>query len=237
MKSLAEIDLANKGELTMSEEMEKLMGEIFLNKVPSKWMKVSFESTRSLGSWLDNIKHRLDQLNMWKETPDKEPHVTFINRLYNPTSFLTAIKQTLSRSKKLELNRLFIATEIQKKMYWETADLMKREGGGAFVFGLQVEGARWESSGSGLEECEPKKQFSVVPCVLCKPMLMVDGKDDKSIYQCPVYKTETRGNTYVFTAQLKTKHPPTKWVLAGVALILDVEGVSDAYQPGKEPPQ
>jgi dynein heavy chain len=38
----------------------------------------------------------------------------------------------------------------------------------------------------------------------------------------------------VFPAQLKTKAPPAKWVLAGVALILDVEGVSDAYAPGKE---
>ena len=40
----------------------------------------------------------------------------------------------------------------------------------------------------------------------------------------------------MFTAQLKTKLPAQKWVLAGVALILDVEGVSDAFAPGKEIP-
>lgn len=57
----------------MSDEMEVLMNEIFMNKVPAKWVKVSFETTRGLGSWLDNIKHRLEQLNAWKETPDKEP--------------------------------------------------------------------------------------------------------------------------------------------------------------------
>jgi hypothetical protein len=33
---------------------------------------------------------------------------------------------------------------------------------------------------------------------------------------------------------LKTKLPPQKWILAGVALILDVEGVSDAFGPGRE---
>lgn len=55
------------------------------------------------------------------------------------------------------------------------------------------------------------------------------------MYQCPVYKTEARGKTYVFTAQLKTKHPPQKWVLAGVAIILDVEGISDQFILGKEP--
>lgn len=140
----------------------------------------------------------------------------------------------MSREKSIELNRLYIVTEIQKKMYWEVNDLQKREG--AFVFGLQVEGARWDSN-SGLEECEPKKQFSIVPVVLVRPQVIQDGKEDKGVYQCPVYKTELRGNSYVFTAQLKTKYPPAKWILAGAAMILDVEGVSDAFQLGKEPPQ
>ena len=65
-------------------------------------------------------------------------------------------------------------------------------------------------------------------------MIPPEGKEEKGIYQCPVYKTEMRGATYVFTAQLKTKQPPQKWILAGVSIILDVEGVADAYAPGKE---
>ena len=52
---------------------------------------------------------------------------------------------------------------------------------------------------------------------------------------CPCYMNESRGKTFVFFAQLKTKHPPLRWTLAGVALILDVEGVSDAFPFGKEP--
>lgn len=56
---------------------------------------------------------------------------------------------------------------------------------------------------------------------------MADAKEDKSLYQCPCYKTEDRGNDYVFTAQLKTRFPPRKWILSGAALILDVEGVGE----------
>lgn len=74
-----------------------------------------------------------------------------------------------------------------------------------------------------------------MPVVNCRAALLpTDGKEEKGVYQCPVYKTETRGSGYVFTAQLKTKAPPQKWILAGVSIILDVEGVSDAYAPGKE---
>lgn len=45
--------------------------------------------------------------------------------------------------------------------------------------------------------------FSIMPVVNCKPqMLRQDGvvSDDLNYYKCPVYKTEDRGNTYVFTA-------------------------------------
>jgi len=44
--------------------------------------------------------------------------------------------------------------------------------------------------------------FSVLPVVNCKARdLPPEGKEDKSIYQCPVYKTEDRGRDgYVFTA-------------------------------------
>lgn len=144
----------------MSEQMETLMESIFLNRIPAVWVKFSFMTTRNLSSWLDNIKQRLEQLNAWKEDPTKEPFVTFINRLYNPQSFLTAIKQIVSIDKGVELNRLFIETTPTKRMYWETAELPQRKAGGdggAYVFGMQLQGARWDVNGNSIEESEPKK--------------------------------------------------------------------------------
>lgn len=157
-----------------------------------------------------------------------------MNRLFNPQSFLTAIKQVYAREKQQELNKLTVQTDVLKKLYWEPDLPPVKEG--AYVFGFQVEGARWEPAVGQLEESRPKKLFSVMPVVNCRAAIVAnhDAKEDKSVYQCPVYKTESRGNTYVFTAQLKTKLPPQKWILAGVALLLDVEGVSDAFAPGKE---
>ena len=233
--SLAEIELAFKGELTMTEKMEALMGAIFLNQIPAPWAKIAYPSTRGLGSWLDNLKQRLDQLNLWKEDPTKIPNVTFINRLFNPQSFLTAIMQVYAREKQQELNKLAVQTDVLKKIYWE-ADLPPCKEG-AYVFGFQIEGCRWDNALGQLEESYPKRPFSVMPVVNCRAAQIEAGggaKKDQNVYNCPVYKTETRGNTYVFTAQLKTKQPPAKWTLAGVACIFDVEGVSDAYAPGKE---
>jgi dynein heavy chain len=186
----------------MSEQMEALMNNIFTNKVPSQWMDLSFESTRGLSSWLSNLKQRLDQLNAWKDEPTRNPNVTWLNRLKNPQSFLTAIKQVYARKNTLELNKLFIQTDILKKLYWDES-LQGSQGQareGSYIFGMQVEGARWDFSGS-LEESEPKKQFSVIPVVNCRAQDISKLKlDDKTIYQCPVYLTPTRGKSYVFDA-------------------------------------
>ena len=46
--------------------------------------------------------------------------------------------------------------------------------------------------------------------------------DQRVVYECPVYKTKSRGPTFVWTFRLKTKADPSKWVLAGVALLLQV---------------
>lgn len=132
--SLQELDLAFKGELTMTEKMEDLMGAILLNKIPAPYAKKSFASTRGLNSWLDNLKARLDQLNMWKDDPVKTPHVTFLNRLFNPQSFLTAVKQVYAREKQQELNKLTIQTDVLKKIYWEPDLQPVKEG--AYVFGF-----------------------------------------------------------------------------------------------------
>jgi len=133
--SLVDIVLAFKGELTMSEKMENLMKDINLNKVPAGWEKFAFPSMRGLGSWLDNIKQRIEQLTVWKDDPTKVPKVTFLNRLFNPNSFMTSIKQIFSREHKIELNKTDIQTDILKKMYWEQ-DLPSDPKDGAYIFGF-----------------------------------------------------------------------------------------------------
>lgn len=59
-----------------------------------------------------------------------------------------------------------------------------------------------------------------MPVILLRA-IPVDRMDTINVYECPVYKTRTRGPTYVWTFNLKTKEKAAKWVLAGVALLLE----------------
>lgn len=66
------------------------------------------------------------------------------------------------------------------------------------------------------------KELTPAMPVIFVRAVTVDKQESRNIYQCPVYKTRQRGPTYVWTFNLKTKDVPSKWTLAGVALLLQI---------------
>jgi len=217
-RSLRELQLGFRGELTMSPAMETLADCLFMEKIPATWAKHAFASTRPLLSWLANLKDRCEQLNDWVADPHNIPKIVDIAKLFNPQSFLTAIKQLCCQQQQLELDKLQVYTEVTKRDV-KQIDSPAREG--AFVTGMFLEGARWDMNASTLEDSKPKEMFFKMPVVNCKAA-MISDREEKNIYICPAYCVPTRRPYFVFPAQLRTKQPAAKWVLAGVAIILDI---------------
>lgn len=81
-------------------------------------------------------------------------------------------------------------------------------------------GARWDIQSGVLVDARLKELTSMMPVIFAKAIPM-DRQETKNTYECPVYKTKTRGPTYVWTFRLKSKEKTAKWVLAGVALLLE----------------
>merc|ERR1719203_1456849 len=202
----------------MSEVMENLANCLFLEKLPTWWVKLGFPTTRSLKSWRVNLQERCVQLEEWIADPLNIPKVVDISKLFNPQSFLTAIKQLTCQNQKLELDKLQVFTDVTKKEA-KQVDAMSKDG--AFCSGMWLEGARWDGVSNSLEDSRPKEMFTPMPVINCKAGMMAD-KVDKNQYICPTYCVPIRRPYYVFPAQLRTKAIADKWVLAGVALILDI---------------
>lgn len=218
VKGLRELQLGFKGELTMSEVMEDIANALFMEKLPYWWVKLGFPSTRPLKSWRVNLQERLGQLSDWIDDPLSIPKVVDVSKLFNPQSFLTAICQLCCQTQGLELDKLMVYTDVTKKEKAQ-CDAYAKEG--AFVTGMFLEGARWDAAQMALEDSRPKEMFTMMPVINCKAGLMND-KVDKNVYICPTYCVPTRRPHFVFAAQLRTKYIPDKWVLAGVAMILDI---------------
>merc|ERR1711871_266331 len=198
--------------------METLIGQLVAGLVPTSWAKLAWPSQRNLSTWLNNLEKRLDQLNGWVENPDQIPKVVWISGLINPQSFLTAIMQQAAQLNSWELDKLYIQTDVTKKSI-EEVDTTSKDG--CYVNGFNLEGARWNVNGGVIEKAKPREMFCEMPIVFCKASF-ITAAPTTGVYKCPVYKTRTRGNTYVFSAMLKTKSPAERWTLAGVALLLDV---------------
>jgi len=219
VSSLVELDLGFKGELTMSERMEELQLSLLKDAVPASWLRVAYPTMRPLKLWLADLAARYSQLLEWTNNPEVIPVVTWISGLFNPQSFLTAIMQCRAREKKSELDKMKIMTKMTKKM--EAADFTEHSQGGAYICGLALEGARWDIGHSQVEPARPREMFSLMPVINCKAQSVV-GRQDMRVFQCPVYMTQRRGPTYVFSAELRSKESKDKWVLAGVCLIMDI---------------
>lgn len=56
-------------------------------------------------------------------------------------------------------------TDIQKKWYWEELPEIREIDKGAYIFGMQIDGAKWDMGAGNLDESDPKKQFSLLPVV------------------------------------------------------------------------
>ena len=82
-------------------------------------------------------------------------------------------------------------------------------------------GARWDTQTGVIAEARLKELTPAMPVVFIKA-IPVDRMETKNMYECPVYKTRIRGPTYVWTFNLKTKEKAAKWILAAVALLLQV---------------
>jgi len=63
--SLVNIGKAIKGEVVMSQVLEKISENIFDNKIPDAWKKSSYPSLKPLASYIVDLVARLDFVNTW----------------------------------------------------------------------------------------------------------------------------------------------------------------------------
>ncbi|XP_058249288.1 dynein axonemal heavy chain 11 [Hemibagrus wyckioides] len=215
--SLTQLDLALKGELSISPDMETLQTALYYNRVPESWSRLTYPSTNTLAQWFSDVISQCRELDTW--TQDFVlPAVVWLSGLFSPQSFLTAIMQGIARKNKWPLDKMALSVDVTKKTKDDYGHPPRE---GAYVHGLYIEGARWDTSAGVLSEAVLKDLTPAMP-VLYIRAVPADKLELNNTYECPVYRTKLRGSSFIWSFHLKTRHPPAKWVLAGVSLLLSV---------------
>ena len=170
-----------------------------------------------LSAWYADLLVRIKELEVW--TSDFAlPNSVWLPGFFNPQSFLTAIMQSTARKYELPLDKMCLTCEVTKKTREEMTQPMKE---GACINGLYMEGARWDVLTNCLANSRLKELYPQMPVIWIKAITQ-DKMETRNLYECPVYKTRQRGQSYIWTFNLKTKEKAAKWVLAGVALLLQI---------------
>ena len=230
---LTQLQLAIKGEVVMTGELQEALDKIADASVPRTWIYTVTGDEFSwilptLGLWFSSLMARDDQSRTWLNSG--RPPCYWLTGFFNPTGFLTAMKQEVTRKHKADkwaLDDVVYRTETQPKDRPDQVTQAPAEG--VYVHGLQLDGAAFSKKDGILEESEPKKLFSALPVLYVSgiikdqmPKLSKELFGAHGPYDCPVYKYRPRTDRFfIFFVTLKCTVDKNKkyWDLRGTALL------------------
>ena len=196
------------------------------HKVPTKWTDKGngYPTLQPLASWIEDFFKRLDFVHSW--LVDGPPKTFWLSGFFFPQGFMTAVKQTYSRKYHIAVDTLLVGCEMTNVLKHE--DMASSPDDGAYIYGMYMQGARFDTSTMKMHASLPKIIFDQMPCILLKPMMNTDFTLE-GCYNCPVYKTsERRGvlsttghsTNFVVALGVPSEEPEDHWTRAGAAMLL-----------------
>ncbi|XP_057583181.1 dynein axonemal heavy chain 14 [Hippopotamus amphibius kiboko] len=291
-KSLKDLQLAVKGEIILTQELEQIYDSFLNTRVPTLWQKHAYKSSKPLSSWINDLIQRLNFFNTWakmaytaihrrymslmtawkhsssspsqnsKHPTDQKnffegfPARYWLPAFFFPQAFLIAVLQDYGRSQGISTDALTFTHHvisdttdvkdeefsviIQKKLNivrraFKGTDPMHI---GVHVFGLFIEGARWNHQEKILEDslpCEiccdfPEIYFLPTKISTKTPSASMQTNSELYTFECPVYQTPEKSSiltaaglpsNFLTSVYLSTKKPPSHWITMQVALLCE----------------
>jgi dynein heavy chain len=216
--SLLDLKLAIDGTIIMSETLRDALDCMYDAKIPSSWLKISWESS-TLGFWFTELIERNNQFYSWCFSG--RPNTFWMTGFFNAQGFLTAMRQEVTRNHKgWALDMVILHNDVTRSY---KDDITSAPAEGVYVHGLFIENASWDRRGCRLIEAKPKVLFEPLPVIHMYAINSTSGRDPR-MYECPIYKKPKRTDlTFIAAVDLKTAVTPDHWVLRGVALLCDIK--------------
>ena len=199
-RSLKELDLGLKGELTITSDMEALSDSLFFDEVTFTDFQNQITSPKGSSvldqaclclaqralclvrgsSFADQGKDGCVEILIISKFMCKElegwtsdfnlPSSVWLPGFFNPQSFLTAIMQSTARKNELPLDKMCLTCEVTKKTKEEMTQPVKE---GACIHGLFMEGARWDVLTNSIANSRLKDLHPMMPVIWIKAVTMV----------------------------------------------------------------
>ena len=237
--TLKEVQKALKGLVVMSGELEAMGNSMVSGQVPALWSNVSYPSLKPLGGWVDDFLKRLGFFQKWID--DQQAPIAFwINGFFFTQAFITGTKQNFARKYQVPIDLVSYDNTVLSEA--ESAAVKAKPEDGAYLYGLFIEGCRWDESTKTLNESVPKVLTEPFPTIhllpketkKIEPVEDTDPNGTAHVYRCPVYKTSLRqgklsttGHSTNFVMFYKVpmlpQHRQRHWIRRGVAMLTQLD--------------
>ncbi|TMW61529.1 hypothetical protein Poli38472_012720 [Pythium oligandrum] len=235
-KSLHEIQRALKGLVVLSAELEAMGNSMVNGQVPQMWTSVAYPSLKPLGSWVTDFLARLTFLQQWIDR-GASPPVFWISGFFFTQAFITGTQQNFARKHQLPIDQVGYDMVVLHETHMD-----EKAEDGAYVDGLFMEGARWDSENMCITESRPRELHVAMPIIHLlpkkrediEPIEDTDPGGTAHVYLCPVYKTSLRQGTLSTTGHstnfvmsiripMAPQHRQKHWIRRGVALLTQLD--------------
>lgn len=213
---------AIKGLVVMSGPLEKMYNGFLIQQIPREWEDAGYPCLKPLASWIEDFFARITVTNDW--VVNGPPLAYWLSGFFFPQGFMTAVKQYFSREKQIAIDALVVGCEIMSmdKEAYKTPPPY-----GVYIYGLFMEGARYDRNSKMMAESIPNELFDKMPVIWLKPMRREEYKPN-DIYECPLYKTSIRAGTlsttghstnFVVTLDIPSDKHQDHWIRRGCAML------------------
>uniref|UniRef100_A0A7N4NFS6 Guanylate kinase-like domain-containing protein n=1 Tax=Sarcophilus harrisii TaxID=9305 RepID=A0A7N4NFS6_SARHA len=227
------------------------------------WAKVTYNAIRYRYSkittiWKYSFINRNKRFEQKEEEEEKDPTKSFPTRFWLPTfffpqGFFIAVLQNYARSKKISVDSVQFVHHVISDPQDETFSRclahkefilkkafkdVERNKVGVNIFGLYMEGAKWNTEEKYLDEPLPQERYSDFPEIHFMPEKVStpnntfkDLSTKKNLYECPVYRTSQRTESvtspgmftnFITSVFLQTQKPPPHWITRRVVLLSEL---------------
>lgn len=227
--TLKDIRKAIVGLVVMSTELEEIFNAMLIGKLPAKWAKSSYPSLKPLGGYVKDLIRRLTFLNTW--IANGKPNTFWLSGFYFTQAFLTGARQNYARQRGVAIDLLVFDFTVIKTESDDNGTITAPPEIGVFVYGLYMEGMRWDRDAMQIGESQPKVLYDQLPVLHLAPVLMTDKKVEPH-FVAPVYKTTERkgvlattghSSNFVMEILLPSAKPEAHWINRGAALLCSLD--------------
>ena len=220
--TLKQLQRAIKGEVVMSGELEIMYNCFVFQKVPPAWEEAGYPCLKPLPSWVEDFLGRIEFMQKWLVQGPRPAY--WLSGFFFPQGFMTAVKQTYSRDFKIAVDTLKIGCDLT---HYDAKDIERPPSTGAYIYGLYMEGGRFDREKMRMEDSLPRQLLDIMPCIWLKPVIAADYKPI-AVYDCPLYKTSIRAGTlsttghstnFVVALPIPSLRNQDHWIRRGCAML------------------